>query len=77
MEPQDKEHGSSTEDEQPLPANDERAVFQHPQWMVGVVLIFAVIAIVAGLENPIFLLIGSPCILVLVIYVWVRFIRLS
>ena len=46
--------------------------FQHPQWMVGVVLIFAVVAIVAGLNDPIWFVIGAPCILVLVIYVWVK-----
>ena len=47
-------------------------MFQHPQWMLGVVLIFAVAAIVAGLSNPVWWLIGSPCILVLAIYLWVR-----
>jgi hypothetical protein len=46
--------------------------FQHPQWMVGVVLIFAVVAIVAGMRDPIWFLIGSPCIIVLLVYVWVR-----
>jgi len=58
--------------EGPLQA-EERPVFQHPQWMLGVVLIFAVAAIVAGLSNPVWWLIGSPCILVLAIYLWVRF----
>ena len=59
----------------PEPAGlpDERPLFQHPQWMVGVVLIFAVTAIVAGFGNPVWWLIGSPFILVLAIYVWVRF----
>lgn len=74
MEPQDNEQeppGAA-----PPNANEERPVFRHPQWMVGVVLIFAVIALVAGVEKPVFLLIGFPCILVLVIYVWVRFVRL-
>ena len=48
-------------------------LFQHPQWTVGVVLIFALVAIVAGLQNPVWLIIGFPCILVLAIYAWVRF----
>ena len=47
-------------------------VFPHPQWMVGVVLIFAVLFIVAGFDNPVWLLIGSPFILVLAVYIWVR-----
>lgn len=55
------------------PREQERPVFQHPQWMLGVVLIFAFAAIVAGISNPVWWLIGSPCILVLVIYLWVRF----
>ena len=63
------------EDQQAAPEPDERPLFQHPEWMVGVVLIFAVAAVIAGLDNPIWLLIGSPCILVLVIYTWVRFRR--
>jgi hypothetical protein len=47
-------------------------MFPHPQWAVGVVLIFAVLFIVAGLGNPIWLVIGSPFILVLAVYIWVR-----
>jgi hypothetical protein len=54
------------------PSAPERPLFQHPQWMVGVVLIFAVVAVVAGFDNPIWLLIGSPFILALVIYLWAR-----
>ena len=46
-------------------------MFPHPQWMVGVVLIFGVLFIVAGLGNPVWLLIGSPFILVLAVYIWV------
>jgi hypothetical protein len=52
-----------------------RPLFQHPDWMVGVVLIFAVAAVIAGLSNPIWWLIGSPVILVFVLYTWVRFRR--
>jgi hypothetical protein len=54
------------------PSGPERPLFQHPQWMVGVVLIFAVVAMVAGFDNPVWLLIGSPFILALVIYLWAR-----
>ena len=54
---------------------ETRPLFQHPQWMVGVILVFAVAALIAGLGNPVWWLIGSPCILVLVIYTWVRFRR--
>jgi len=63
------------DDRQTTPEPDERPLFQHPEWMVGVVLIFAVIAVIAGLDNPVWLLIGSPFILVLAIYAWVRFRR--
>jgi hypothetical protein len=54
------------------PGVGERPIFHHPQWMVGVVLIFAVIAIVAGLRNPVWWLIGSPCILVLAVWIYVK-----
>jgi len=40
--------------------------------MLGVVLVFAVAAIVAGLGNPVWFLIGAPCILVLAVWLWVR-----
>jgi hypothetical protein len=40
-----------------------------------VVLIFAVAAVFAGLDNPIWLLVGSPFILVLALYTWIRFRR--
>jgi hypothetical protein len=49
-----------------------RPAFPHPQWMVGVVLIFAVLFIAGGLGNPLWLLVGSPFILVLVVYIWVK-----
>jgi hypothetical protein len=50
----------------------ERPLFPHPDWSVGVVLILGVVAIVAGTRNPVWWLIGSPLILALVIYLWVR-----
>jgi len=62
-------------DRQAAPETDERPLFHHPDWMVGVVLIFAVAAVIAGLDNPIWLLIGSPFILTFAIYAWVRFRR--
>ena len=52
--------------------DEERPLFPHPDWMVGVVLIFGVVALVAGLRNPVWWLIGSPLILALAIYLWVR-----
>jgi len=62
-------------DPQPARSHEEPPLFQHPQWTVGVVLIFAMVAIVAGLQNPVWFIIGFPCILVLAIYTWVRFRR--
>jgi hypothetical protein len=40
--------------------------------MVGIVLISGVLAIFAGLANPIWWLIGSPCILALAIFIYGR-----
>jgi hypothetical protein len=40
--------------------------------MVGVVLIFGVAALWGGFYNPIWWLIGFPCILTLVVYIFVR-----
>lgn len=54
------------------PGIDEPPLFQHPRWMVGVVMIFGVAAIVAGLSQPIWWLVGSPFILALLIMIWVR-----
>jgi hypothetical protein len=54
------------------PDANERPIFAHPPWTVGVVLIFAVMAIVAGLKDPIWLLLGLPCILVLALFIYVR-----
>jgi hypothetical protein len=59
-------------EEAPAPDQRERPLFVHPRWTVGVVLIFGVAAIVAGLRDPVWFLIGAPCILVLIVYVWVR-----
>jgi hypothetical protein len=72
-------------DEQPQPAEaaeDEgeaelppppQPLFLHPSWSVGVVLVFAMLTIFAGLGNPIWFLIGSPFLLVMAVFIWVRF----
>lgn len=50
----------------------ERPLFPHPPWTVGIVLVIAVCAILAGLSDPIWLLLGAPCILVLLLFLYVR-----
>ena len=73
--PDDSESGPQAESSTTGPQDTgtaERPLFPHPRWTVGVVLVFAVAAIVAGLNDPVWLLIGFPCILVLIVYVWVR-----
>ena len=50
----------------------ERPIFNHPPWMVGIILILAVLAILAGISDPIWFFLGLPCILVLVLYIYVR-----
>jgi type VI protein secretion system component VasF len=52
--------------------SNERPLFSHPDWMVGIVLIFAVLAILAGFSDPVWFLLGLPCILALVLYIWAR-----
>jgi hypothetical protein len=54
------------------PEVTERPLFNHPPWMLGIVLILAVMAILAGLAEPIWFLLGLPCILVLILYLYVR-----
>lgn len=50
-----------------------RPLFLHPPWTVGVVLVFAVVALLLGLGgHPVWLLIGSPFILVLAVWLWAR-----
>jgi hypothetical protein len=51
---------------------NERPMFAHQPWMVGMVLVFAVLAIIAGISDPIWFLLGAPCILVLALYIYVR-----
>lgn len=48
-----------------------RPLFLHPPWTLGVVLVFAVVTLLLGLGgHPVWLLIGSPFILVLVLWLW-------
>jgi hypothetical protein len=51
---------------------DERPLFPHRPWMVGIVLLFGVLSIIAGLSDPIWLLLGAPCILALALFLYVR-----
>ncbi len=57
-------------DERPTP--EERPVFAHPPWMTGIVLTLAILAIIAGFSDPIWLLLGAPFILVLALYIYIR-----
>jgi hypothetical protein len=63
--------GSSNDPDDRLDAK-ERPVFAHTPWMVGMVLVLAVLAIIAGFSDPIWLLLGLPCILVLALFLYVR-----
>jgi hypothetical protein len=54
----------------PEAESSERPVFQHPEWMVGIVLISGVFAILAGLANPVMWLVGSPFVLALAIWIY-------
>lgn len=62
----------------PPPAGEEllRPAFPHPPWAVGMVLVIAVPFLVLGiLGHPIWLLLGSPFILVLIVWVAVRIVE--
>ena len=53
--------------------SDERPLFQHPPWMVGIMLILGMGSLVVGLTvDPFWLVMGSPAILTLVVYIGVR-----
>ena len=48
-------------------------MFLHPPWMVGIMLILGVLSLVVGLTlDPFWLVMGSPAILTLAVYVGVR-----
>lgn len=52
---------------------EERPLFQHPPWMVGIMLILGALSLLVGLTvDPFWLVIGSPAILTLVVYIGVR-----
>ncbi len=49
--------------------------FPHPPWTVGVVLVAGVITLVFGiLVSPIWLVVGSPFVIALFLWLWVRLI---
>ena len=52
--------------------SDERPLFLHPPWMVGIMLILGVLSLAVGLTvDPFWLVMGSPAILTLVVYIGV------
>ncbi len=57
-------------DKEPNP--DERPLFPHRPWMVGIVVVFGVLSILAGFSDPIWLLLGAPFILVIALLAYVR-----
>ena len=53
--------------------SDERPLFHHPPWMVGVMLILGVLSLLVGLlVDSFWLVMGSPAILTLFVYIGVR-----
>ena len=53
--------------------SDERPLFHHPPWMVGIMLILGVLSLLVGLlVDPFWLVMGSPAILTLLVYIGVR-----
>lgn len=63
--------------EQPDPDGPpERPFFPHPPWTVGLVLVFGVVFLILGvLGHPLWLLGGSPFVLVLLIWIAVRIVE--
>lgn len=56
----------------------ERPAFAHPEWTVGLVLVIAMVMLLLGIVgHPIWLLIGSPFILTLAVWVAVRLVQRS
>ena len=74
--PRPGEAGKPVEEvpEDAVPVLPERPVWAHQPWMMGLVLVVAFITILAGLFDPVWFLIGAPCILVLVVYAAVKII---
>ena len=51
----------------------QRSPFPHPPWTVGLVLVAGVITLLFGvLVSPIWLVVGSPVVIVLVLWLWIR-----
>jgi hypothetical protein len=50
----------------------ESPLFPHPPWTLGIVLVIAVCALLAGISDPIWLLLGAPFILALLLFLYVR-----
>ena len=69
-------------EELPPPQTDEEegppdlltpSPFPHPPWTVGVVLVIGVVMLLLGvLGHPLWLLMGSPFVLTLLVWLWVR-----
>jgi len=52
---------------------EPRPTFQHPPWMLGIMLILGLLSLVVGLTlDPFWLVMGSPAILTLLVFVGVR-----
>ena len=61
------------DDERQAPSDPERPLFQHPPGMGGIMLILGALSLVVGLTvDPFWLVMGSPAILTLLVYIGVR-----
>ena len=61
------------EDGEPLPDLLAPSAFPHPPWTVGVVLVIGVVMLILGVVgHPLWLLMGSPFILTLLVWAVVR-----
>ncbi len=53
--------------------SDQRPLFKHPPWMVGIMLILGAMSLFVGLTlDPFWLVMGAPAILTLFVYIGVR-----
>jgi len=65
--------GDPAQDSNEETAALERSPFPHPPWTVGLVLIAGVITLLFGiLVSPIWLVVGSPFVIVLILWLWIR-----
>jgi len=59
----------------PPAPEDDASPFVHPPWTLGLVLVAGVITLLFGtLVSPVWLLVGSPFVLVLALWLYVRLI---